>query len=429
VSRIGLLIPYLSGHINPMLALGQALRERGHDIIFFSQIDLEATITGAGLRFIPYGEQTFPAGSVRAAMARIGRLPGQASFRVFLEEMAQLATTAFSELPPLIEAEALDLLLIDQLFPGGATVADHLQLPFVSVACALIVNRDDSVPPPVLPWPYDPFENGLARNRQGWAEFGADFEPLLEFVNDQRAAWKLAPYGDFLEDSFSPLLQIAQQPPGLEFPRQQRPANLHLLGPFRQEDTSAESGFPWARLDGRPLIYASLGTLQNGLEWVYRAILNAVAALDVQAVVTLGRGAMSGPGGLAAGGVPENVILVPYAPQISLLRRAVLCITHAGLNTTTDCLTSGVPMVAIPIASEQPGIAARVAWTGAGMALSLDTLSAESLRAAVVEVLGDTVYRRQAQMHAAEIARLQPLAEACSLIEEVLAQPSNGLRL
>ncbi|WLT39734.1 hypothetical protein NON20_10065 [Synechocystis sp. B12] len=64
--------------------------------------------------------------------------------------------------------------------------------------------------------------------------------------------------------------------------------------------------------------------------------------------------------------LPGNPLVVNYAPQLELLQRTALTITHAGLNTTLECLNNAVPMVAIPIANDQPGVAARIAWAGVG---------------------------------------------------------------
>jgi zeaxanthin glucosyltransferase len=69
------------------------------------------------------------------------------------------------------------------------------------------------------------------------------------------------------------------------------------------------------------------------------------------------------------GPVPSNVIVVDQAPQIELLKRATLCITHAGLNTALESLAYGVPMVAIPIGYDQFGVAARIAYHGVGESL------------------------------------------------------------
>lgn len=59
--------------------------------------------------------------------------------------------------------------------------------------------------------------------------------------------------------------------------------------------------------------------------------------------------------------LPANAVVVDRAPQIELLKRSALCITHGGLNTTLEDLAQGVPLVAIPVTNDQPGVAARIA--------------------------------------------------------------------
>ncbi|RQH11362.1 glycosyl transferase family 1, partial [Okeania hirsuta] len=77
---------------------------------------------------------------------------------------------------------------------------------------------------------------------------------------------------------------------------------------------------------------------------------------DAQLVMSLGGSAT--PESLP--NLPGNSLVVKYAPQLELLQKATLTITHAGMNTTLECLNNAVPMVAIPIAFDQPGVAARV---------------------------------------------------------------------
>ena len=90
-------------------------------------------------------------------------------------------------------------------------------------------------------------------------------------------------------------------------------------------------------------------------------------------------------------------MVVPYAPQLELLRRAVLAVTHAGLNTVLDALSTGVPMVAVPVTNDQPGIAARMAWTGAGEAIPLRQATIQRLRTLVARVLSNPSYRAAAE--------------------------------
>lgn len=85
--------------------------------------------------------------------------------------------------------------------------------------------------------------------------------------------------------------------------------------------------FPFDKLNGKPLIYASMGTLQNRLQYVFEYIAEACAELEAQLVISLGGSA-----------VPETLpklhgtpLVVKFAPQLELLQKASLVITHAGL--------------------------------------------------------------------------------------------------
>ena len=92
---------------------------------------------------------------------------------------------------------------------------------------------------------------------------------------------------------------------------------------------------------------------------------------DVPAVLSVGNNIS--PENL--GRNPSNTIVVRSAPQIELLKLAALCITHAGLNTVLESLAQGVPMVAIPIGYDQPGVAARIAHHGVGEFMEVEDLT------------------------------------------------------
>ncbi len=419
MSRIGFITLYATGHLNPSIVLARPLEQQGHEVVFFNLLDTAQAISSASLRLVPFAEAEYPLGALKPTMKKMAELSGQPAFAYYVERMILLFRTSFRDLPDLIRKERIDLLVVDQVQYGGATIAEHLGIPFVSLANALLVNREDVIPPPIMLWPFDPSAPGIERNRQGWAGVDHAYASLLSVVNDQRRTWNLPEYRNLLEDSFSPLAQICQQPPVFEFPRSQAPATLHLVGHLQDEKLSQEVVFPWEWLDGRTLIYASCGTLQNRLEHVFRAIIDACAPLDAQTVIALGKDALSPQ---VFGEAPPNIKLLPYAPQTALLRRASACILHAGLNTTLDCLENGVPMVAIPIASEQPGIAMRIARLGAGTVVPLADVNAASVSKAVQTILAEHTYREAARYTSGEIAKLHPVADAVRIIEQVLAQ-------
>jgi MGT family glycosyltransferase len=171
------------------------------------------------------------------------------------------------------------------------------------------------------------------------------------------------------------------------------------------------------------LVYASLGTLQNGSQDIFRAIADACANLPVQLVISLGGGL--DPEGL--GVLSGDPLVVKYAPQLQLIKRAAVVITHAGLNTTLESLAEGVPLVCIPLGNDQPGVAARVAAQGAGVIVSRRSLNERRLRSAVRGVLENEQYRRAARKVQASMRQMDGLRRAADIVEDVLRIGSRNL--
>jgi zeaxanthin glucosyltransferase len=117
------------------------------------------------------------------------------------------------------------------------------------------------------------------------------------------------------------------------------------------------------------------------------------------------------------GPLPKNSILVQRAPQLELLKRASVCITHAGLNTVLESLTQGVPQVAIPVTVDQPGVAARIAQKKTGLFVPLKELNVSRLSLLLDHVLNDPIYRDNARYIKAEIAETDGLSKAADLLE------------
>jgi MGT family glycosyltransferase len=212
----------------------------------------------------------------------------------------------------------------------------------------------------------------------------------------------------------SKLAVITQTPKEFDFPISNWPAQFCYAGPFHDGEGRQPVPFPWKRLTGERLIYASLGTLVNGLEHVYNAILETVGRLPgTQLVLSMGTNVSFN----GLGAIPSNAIIVPKAPQIELLKRAALCITHAGLNTALEALAQGVPMVAIPIGFDQPGVAARIAHHGVGEFVDVEDLTVACLSKMIQAVLKNSSYRDKARYFKKVIAETRGLDVAADAIE------------
>ena len=112
-----------------------------------------------------------------------------------------------------------------------------------------------------------------------------------------------------------------------------------------------------------------------------------------------------------------------------MLKRSFLCITHAGLNTTLEALAQGVPLVANPVTNDQPGVAARIAYTKTGAAVSLKELTVSRLTLLIDEVLRNPEYRDNANRLRQVIAQTNGLEKAVDLLEGALGLASFSIEL
>lgn len=393
-----------------MAILGRELTRRGHRVSVVGVADVEPQVRAEQLEFIALGT---PSPELRTMIEQMGRLSALSSLRFVVQGACRLAEIICREAPAELQGAAADLLLVDQNEPAGGTVAEHMKIPFLSVAPSLPLNREPGIPPTFAPWSYSASPLAAIRNRLGYAISDRLIAPINQTLNPIRAAWGLSRLR-IPDDSFSHLAQLFQMPREFDFPRCNLPPAAHYLGPFLEDrslDRSTTS-FPFEKLDGRPLIYASFGTLQSGAMTYFENIARACAAMNVQLVIAAGQAYRAGTR------LPGDPIVVGYAPQMELLSRATLTITHAGLNTTMQSLSFGVPMVAIPMTHDQPAIAARIGWTGAGLVVLPSRASGEPLRQAIETVLTDSRHRAAAVRLRDAIRQAGGVGLAADIVEQ-----------
>jgi zeaxanthin glucosyltransferase len=416
MSHIGLICPPASGHLNPMTTLGYELKQRGHRVTLVGMQDAKSKTLAAGLEFWAIGEAEFPAGATANSLAKMGQLSGLAAFRYTVELFKKITATLLQEAPSAIRSAGVEILLIDQTSFGGSTVAQLLNIPFISVCCALMLNQEPSIPPFNSPWSYHASWWARLRNQAGHELMARMAKPISELLTEYRQQKNL-PAFRHPDDAYSQLAQLCQQPAAFEFPRQSLPDCFHFTGPYANPASREPTSFPFDKLTEQPLIYASLGTVQNRLLGIFKTIAEACQDLDAQLVIALGGG--STPELLPS--LPGSPLVVGYAPQLELLQRATLTITHAGMNTALESLSNGVPMVAIPIANDQPGVASRIEWTGTGEVVSLKRLSISRLRSAIEQVLAKDSYKEKAVKMQEAIQAAGGVSRAADIVEQVIS--------
>ena len=424
MARIAMVVPVWIGHLNPMTTLGRELQRRGHDVTVLSFPDAAAGIARADLRHHVIGNSVFPVGEWERRTRELSVLQGYAAARYTVEWLAPIADVMLDELPGALTGGRFDGLVMDQVCYGAECAAETARVPLTMACNALPVHLQPDVPIHSKTW--SPSPDGLSRTRNRLAQhlIVELAKPVVSKIKNARLAlghrWDVWHHLNEVPPS---LAQVAQLPACLDFPRSHAPDHFHHTGPWHEPGTTQTADFDWSWLDGRPLIYASLGTLQNGLDQLYQIILDACADLPMQIVLTLGRADGNRPQQ-----IPANACVLGYGPQLALLQRASLVVTHAGMNTTLESLAQGLPMVALPIANEQPGIASRIRHAGVGEWLSIRALKPARIRAVIEKVYNEPSYRQRARECARQLAGNGGLRRAADIIEQAVTERRRVLR-
>ncbi|MEW6491700.1 MAG: glycosyltransferase [Cyanobacteriota bacterium] len=416
MTHFGIICLGATGHLNTMFPLGRELQRRGHRITIFSDSNVQSKALEAGFDFRVIGEAMFSPHKYAELMEKQKRLRGLAALRHTINLSKERVAVSLRHTPAAIKEAGVEALLVDMSALEGGTIAEFLNLPFVTVCSMLAFYQEECVPPIFTTWNYNPAWWVRLGNRATYKLINLMAQPIWKVLFEYRRKWNLPAYSSE-NDIFSKLAIVSQHPALFEFPRRELPPWFYFTGPFHDSTGRQVVDFPFEKLTGAPLIYASMGTLQNRKEFVFRTIASACVGLDAQLVISLG-------GGLepeALPNLPGEPLVVKYAPQLELLKRATLTITHAGLNTTLESLSNAVPLVAIPITDDQPGVAARIAWTGTGEFVPLSRLSAPRLRKAIQQVLTEESYKENALRLQEAIRHTGGVSRAGDIIEQAVS--------
>jgi MGT family glycosyltransferase len=218
-----------------------------------------------------------------------------------------------------------------------------------------------------------------------------------------------------MEDPFK-YLHLGFMPKSWDRPGLPAPANTQYV---RHVNVERQDGVlpDWAHgLGERPTVYAALGTIAHAMPGIFELILEAFANDDIDLVLAVGQDPA------AFGPQPPNVHLERYVPQTRLLPLCDVFISHGGFNSVKEALSCGVPLVVLPIMSDEPYSAERCEVLGVGRAIGPSARTAESVRDAVLSVLREPSYRRRAQEVRAEMEALPGPERVVELLTQLTAR-------
>jgi UDP:flavonoid glycosyltransferase YjiC (YdhE family) len=360
------------GHLNPTLKLARGLQQAGHRVCYIGFAEFEEYVLSQGLEFIPILERA-SSGEPPARMQRnnvsdiLSAL--EAADRAFSDQFRQIE----SELDRITRETNPDLLIVDFLLGGLAyKAANESGITSVLLSASLFEM-------PMLGKPaYDPHYLQL---------------PILVLCPEE-----------------------------FDFRNTEKKPNRYYIEPSIDLQRKELYSFPWHELDdSKPLIYCSMGSeshLYEDSTNLFRAIIEAMRERpDWQLVLAVGPYLKTSD----FQSVPDNVVIVNWAPQLEMLERASIMINHGGLGAVKECILFGVPMIAFPCKWDQPFNAARVVAHGLGVRGSINKVTAGQIHRLIETVAGNPSFKSRIDAMSKVFNEIENSGKGVKILERIIS--------
>ena len=376
------------GHINPTLGVVRELVSRGHQVWYYSYNTFREKIQSTGATFISCDDYDVEQSLSAKDSARIGK-DLAFSTKILVDTTLALddkICTDMTRLKP-------DCIVADSMALWGKAVALKLGIPFVSSTTTFAFNKNSA----------KIIKQGLgdlvkmifsipriAKEVKRLQDKGYPVNNILDIIgSDENAhtivytSMQFQPYSDTFSEKYA------------------------FVGP------SIRESYEEIEKKSENLVYISMGTVNNNMTSFYKACLSAFKDTKYQVIMSVGNMVSI----KELGELPENISVFSHVDQIAVLKQADVFVSHAGMNSVSESLYLGVPLVMLPQTSEQKGVSQRVSELGAG--IKLDKLDAFSALNAVNKVLDNSRYKENANIIADEFRACSGVKGAADKIMQV----------
>ena len=377
------------GHTNPTLGVVRELVRRGHQVKYYSYEPFRAVIEAAGADFVPCDAYDAQLGLTAKDGERIGK-DLAFSTHVLVETTLALNDMVCRDMA----AWQPDCIVADSMAAWGKAVALKLGIPFVSSTTTFAFNQESA-----------------KIMKQSFRELLAFFAAMPKINKDvrrlQATGYPVKSVLDLIQNDQNTHTIVYTSP---EF----QPCADSFSDKYAFVGPSVRPAREQVTKTHDKLVYVSMGTVVNDRLALYRNCIAALAGEDVQLILSVGEQVDIA----ALGPLPENVSVYPKVDQIAVLEKADAFLSHCGMNSASESLYFGVPLLCYPQTREQGGVAARVTALGAG--IMLENPSVSCIKAAVKRLLSDTKIKANAEEIARSFHRCTGPVAAADKIEQVI---------
>lgn len=417
-----------TGHLLPQLSIAQALRERGHEVAFYSGAAVQATVEARGFTFFGFDRLDEERGfaTMRAVDTgdRRSRPGGGRMIRLLRDWLVETIPDQLADLRPLIAGWRPDVIATDLSLWGPIAVLPGLDPTPVAVSSTFMGPLIPGPDAPAFGFGFPPPRGAAARALAAaiTAATEAAGRPLRRRLDEIRAGYGLPALGESVNrlTARMPLYLVANVRE-LDYGRHDLPSSVHYVGNCIWYP-EGESTARWLESipRERPWVAVAESTLASGDPFLLRTAVEALAGAPVEVILTTGSDRDLSRLGPAADA--SNIHLARWLSHGELLPRCSAMITVGGKATLLAAMEAGVPAVVVPTTWDKPDNARRITEAGAGIRLSARRCTRETLRDAVNTVLRESSYRARARALAVKLAQAPGPGRAAELIEELAAE-------
>ena len=353
------------GHTNPTLGVVRELVARGHQIWYYSYNTMREKIESAGATFVSCDDYDLEQKLTPKDSVRVGK-DLAFSTKILVDTTLALDDKVCADMVQLKP----DCIVADSMAVWGKAVAMKLGIPFVSSTTTFAFNQHSAkimkqsigeLFKMVFSMPK------ITKQIKRLQGKGYPVKNILDIIQNDDSTHTIV----YTSPEFQPCSETFSD-------------KYAFVGPSIRPATSK------VEKKRDKLIYISMGTVNNNMMALYKRCLAALADTDYQVIMSVGNLVSIEEFGV----LPENISVFTHVDQIAVLQQADIFVSHCGMNSVSESLYFGVPLVMLPQTSEQGGVAERVFQLGAG--IKLDKSDAASILGAIRKIFADNSYTQNA---------------------------------
>ncbi|WP_019703441.1 glycosyltransferase [Paracidovorax oryzae] len=419
----------LPGHVMPVLAVARHLVQLGHEVRIHTGGIFRTQAEGTGASFVPLlpgiGQDFREFGQQHPQLQRLP--PGPPRLAYGLKHFfADAIALQYEGLRRILDGGFdADAIVTDTMFCGTMPLLlgpRSARPPVVALGISALAlsSADTAMFGSALPPP------ATAQQRQQYQALQAlvrrtTFDDVQRHFDGVLAQLGCPPLPGFFADAMFTLpdlyLQLTAE--AFEYPRSDLPDTVRFVGPLLAPPSQGFEPPPWWHTldDGRSVVLVTQGTLANeDPNHLIVPTLKALADMPHLHVIATTGGPV--PPGVAAA-APANARVLDFVPYDRLLPKVHAMVTNGGYGSVNHALSLGIPMVVAGSTEEKPEIAARIAWTGAGINLKTGQPTSRAIADAIHQLLGNASYRQRAQAMRDAFAGYDALASIAQALESL----------